>query len=188
MVLTQTDLGLQYGDPEKFLVEVRKDTRRLASLMLAPTREGASRQDTAKAWNSYGVAAAKLSQSAEATDAFRRAIARDPGYYFAEINLGSLDLLARRFEPALASFASAERTIQNRQGATDKTRSSLYVNLSKTHYELEHYPEAASYYDKAAALEPQVAESLSYLAAAKAQGARAAEAPPVAEVRFVEEE
>jgi tetratricopeptide (TPR) repeat protein len=188
VVLTQTDLGLQYGEPERFLAELRKDIRRLASLMLSPARDEASRQDTAKAWNSYGVTAARLSQDAEASEAFKRAIAKEPSYYFAQINLGSLDLMAKRYEQALESFASAEGTIQRRQGATDKTRSSLYVNLSTTHYQLEHYPEARSYYDKALALEPQVAQSLSYLTMAKSEGARADEVPAVERARFVEEE
>jgi tetratricopeptide (TPR) repeat protein len=188
VVLTQTDLGLQYGDPEKFLSEVRKDTRGLASLMLTPARVEAVRQDTARAWNSYGVAAAKLAQNSEASDAFRRAVSRDPAYYPAQINLGSVDFLAKRYQEALASYTLAERTLQSRQNASNSTRSALYVNLSKTHYVLEHYPEARSYYDKAVALEPAAAESLAYLATAKSEGARAAEAPPVREVRFAEEE
>jgi tetratricopeptide (TPR) repeat protein len=188
VVLTQIDLGLQYGDPEKFLAEFRKDSRALASLMLAPARDEAARLGTAKAWNGYGVAAARLSQGAEAAEAFRRALGLDPGYYITAINLGALDLQAKRYREALASFEAAESAVQDRQGIADKIRSSLYLNLARSHYELERYPEARSYYDRALALEPLAAERLSYLAMAKNEAGRAAEAPSAADIRFVEED
>jgi hypothetical protein len=189
VVLTQTDLGLQYGDPEVFLQQYRKDARALSSLMLTSAREEAARSNTAKAWNAYGIALAKLSMGAEAETAFTTALARDRDYYQAQINLGTLHFQAKRYDLAQASFALAEKALQDSSDVGEKARSSLYVNLSKVNFELGRYPEAKSYYDKALALDPSIAQGSSYLGGgAAATAPRKAEANPSLEIRLIEEE
>jgi tetratricopeptide (TPR) repeat protein len=188
VVLKQTDLGLQYGDPAKVLAEFRRDANRLGALMVAPALEEARKQDTTKSWNSYGVTAARLGLYAQASDAFASAIRRDPRNLAARVNLGSLEFLASRYREALASFQSAEQLVDGQSGASERTRSALYINIWKTAYELEDYETARKYVDKASALDPEAGKADQYLAAAPADSGRAAEVPAGDRVLFAEEE
>ncbi|MEE8441627.1 MAG: hypothetical protein V3S41_07905, partial [Spirochaetia bacterium] len=68
--LRETDIGLQYGDPEAFLAPYRRDLTRLAQTILRPALEEATERNRPRSWNHLGVMAAQLKQYDAAADAF----------------------------------------------------------------------------------------------------------------------
>lgn len=61
-------------------------------------------------------------------------------------------------------------------------QTTLYINLSKADFELANYDDAESFYQLAAAVDPEGASAFSYLAQAGSDGTRASAAqsgPPI---------
>ena len=184
--LQETDIGLQYGDPEEFLAGFRQDLNRLSDTILAPIRDEASRRNRPRTWNHTGVLAAQLKNYAVADDAFARAAQMDADYLSPRVNLGALRYLQGDYDGALSAFESAE-AIVSLGGATDETALAVYVNLAKTLHALGSYDEAADYLAMARGINPAEAARYSYVASADASGGRASSAADGPAILFVDE-
>jgi len=184
--LTETDLGLQYGNPEGFLQPYRSDLNRLSSQILSPLRERAEAANTARHWNSLGVAAARLNQHQTARSAFQQAARRDPGDPAPQINLGSLAFVQDDYRTALASFQRAEELIDRWPG-TSGARVVVFSNLVKTLQALENHDQAAIYVRRLEAIDPEAANRFAGVAETSRGGSRAASADTGPGIIFWEE-
>ncbi len=185
--LQEADIGLQYGDPERFLAAFRRDRDRLAALLLQPVRDHAEARGRPRDWNRYGIAAAELRQFREADDAFTRATRADPAYLAARVNLGALRFLQQDFRGALTAFESAQASLARTADPPEEVALSVAINLARTLHELGRYDEAARHLAEAERIDPAEASRYRYVASADPSGARAsaADAPSI---RFVVEE
>jgi hypothetical protein len=186
--LQESDLGLQYGEPEEFLRPYRSDLGRLASLIVAPVRERAQESDSGRHWNHVGVIAARLNQYSVARSAFERAAELDPRDIGPRLNVGSLAFLQEEFDAALEAFTDAERLFQQAQ-ASPRAQLTVFINIAKTLYALERFDQAAEYVARAEEIDPEEAGRYDFIAAAaSADGGRAAAAETGPTILFWDEE
>jgi len=187
--LQETDIGLQYGDPEEFLAGFRRDLDRLSDTILAPILEETSRRDRPRTWNHLGVLAAQLKNYVVADDAFARAAQMDSDYLSPRVNQGALRYLQGDYDGALTAFQSAESVIARAGDAAagDDTALAVYVNLAKTLHALGSYDASADYLAAAEGINPTEAARYSYLASADASGGRASSAADGPAILFVDE-
>jgi len=162
--LRETDLGLQYGNESAITARFVQDLERLSTDTLKPYLETATAQKTAGAWNSYGVAAARLGDYAQARSGFENALKVDPANLNAQFNLASVFTLIKDYSAALKLYQKLEKQIADpASGSTPTNRFKLYINLAKTYYQLGTMAAAKDAYVKAKALDPQQAEADAYL-------------------------
>jgi hypothetical protein len=189
--LRERDLGLQYGDEGEIRAAFVEDRDRLANTILESYQQEAEERDTARAWNSYGIAAAQLDRLTIATTAFRRATYRDSGSLTPRINLGSVYYLRGNYTQALGSFQEAERILRDRGRDTGSSvLASVLINISKTYYVLGNYDRAETYFAQASEQDPNQAAEHSYLASVDADSTtgRASDAGSAPEILFVDEQ
>jgi len=185
--LQETDLGLQYGEPEEFIRPFRTDRNRLAGVILQPLRERATSRRRARDWNRLGIAAARLKQHRLAEDALERAAALDRDDVSPQVNLGSLRFLQGDYPGALAAFRDAERAVSRGSGsARRRTELIVSINLAKTLYELERFDEATAYVEQAEEIDPEEAARYRFIAAATGEGGARASAPNVPDILFLD--
>lgn len=163
VVLRETDLGLQYGAGDPVRQAFNEEMKRLAEQILKPYREKAERAGNPKAWNSFGVMAAKLGFISQARDGFNKALRLDRNFVGSKINLGSLAYLEKDYAEAVRAFEDARSLLESRQAA-QSLRTSVTLNLSKAYYALEIYEKAEALYREAYALDPEASNKMSYLA------------------------
>ena len=174
VALRETDLGLQYADSAAVRRLFARDIDRLAREILTQRESVARSEDTARAWNLYGIAAAQLDAHQTAEAAFRRVLAIEPANVGAALNLGTIHYLRDQYGQALQAFEAGQRAIE-RLGRTRRTvQLNLYLNLSKTHYALENFSDAREFFARAQRVDPDQVSRFSYLSTAGA--ARASEA------------
>jgi tetratricopeptide (TPR) repeat protein len=180
--LKEMDLGLQYGRKEAIVAGFQKDRDKLMDLIAADQMAAAKASGKKADWNKAGILYAQFLQYEKARQAFLSALAIDPAYAGASINLGNLLFLQKRYDEALASYLKA------RKGLEGKALQQLLINISRTYYQKESWAQAKDYYAQATALDPDAAKEYAFLAETAAQGARAAEqGDPGRDILFVEE-
>ena len=180
--LRQTDLGLQYGSADRIRGQFRDEFDRLADTIISDVRESAEERGTKGQYNKLGIYAARLGRYDAARDAFRRAADMDATYLDPRINLGSVNYLQGRYAAAVRAYEGAVRALELSGRALPDIQTTLYINLSKAHFELANYDDAESFYELAAAVDPEGASAFSYLAQAGSDGTRASAAqsgPPI---------
>lgn len=185
--LQESDLGLQYGEPEEFLRPYRSDLGRLASLIVAPLRERAQESGSARHWNHVGVIAARLNQYPVARSAFERAAELDPRDIGPKLNVGSLAFLQEEFDDALEAFSDAERLLGQSQ-ARPQAQLTVFINIAKTLYALERFDQAAEYVARAEEIDPEEARRYDFIAASATDGGRASAAETGEQILFWDEE
>lgn len=184
--LRETDLGLQYGQPDGFLAAYRSDRGRIARLLLAPLREQATQRASARTWNRYGIAAAQLGERAEAEAAFERAATLGRSDISPQVNLGSLRYLQGDFDGALTSFRQAERRLRDAGESDSRGALLVYLNLARTLYELERYDEAGAYVTRAEEIDQEEADRYRYIAQAGGTGGTRAAGVSAPSILFME--
>lgn len=148
--LTETDLGLQYGDPQVFLDAYRTDLERLSSGILTPLIDRAQSRNIPRSWNHLGVIAGRLGQFEVAQDAFGNASRLDPSYVNSLINMGSLHFMRGNYSEAIVAYENAEDLVLlNPEQAESSIAVSVFLNLSRALYAVNRYEEAASYVARA---------------------------------------
>ena len=184
--LRETDLGLQYGDPQSFLDQYRHDLERLGATIIAPIQEEAEDRPSARGWNRLGVIAAQLNQYDRARAAFSSAARLDEEDPAAPLNLGSLLFLEEEYNEALAAFRDVEERLEDDPRAAERLGLTVSINLARTLYELERYEEAASYVAAAEAIDPAEAGRYDFIAARAnaTDGSRASAATDVPIILF----
>jgi tetratricopeptide (TPR) repeat protein len=173
--LIESDLGLQYGDPEEFLRDYRSDLERLSGGIIAPLRDRAQSRNQPRAWNHLGVIAGRLGQIAVAEDAFENAARLDPEYVNPLVNQGSLEFMQRNYTEAVTAYERAARLLESLPDMSESPLAvSVYLNLSRALYAVNLYEEAGEYVARAEAIDSGRAAEYGYIAARESGGARAA--------------
>jgi len=79
------------------------------------------------------------------------------------LNLGSLHYLDEAYSDALDVFEAAERTLAAATRVRTPVELKVYLNLSKTHYELENFDTARTYFSRAQELDADETAGFCYL-------------------------
>lgn len=162
VVLRETDLGLQYGDDEAVVRAFQENINHFTRSVLEPYRSLAETEGTARTWNSYGIAAAKLEELRTAESAFKKALEERADYLSARLNLGSVYFLREKFQSALDLYHRIEESDEN-SGLSGRIQFNLFLNLSKVHYAMGNQEEAGDYFSRAMELDPDRASEYVYL-------------------------
>ncbi len=149
VALRETDLGLQYGDSKGITRRFRDDLDRLTAIVLQPYRENSEKCNTADAWNSYGIQAAKLGNRDAAVSAFNKVLRLKPDSLNARLNLGSLYFLQGEYSRAAKLFEESYVQLSKKTHVREKIKVNVLINLSKTNYEIQKFSEARKYFKKA---------------------------------------
>ena len=165
VALRETDLGLQYGSPEAISKRFKDDLSQLDNIILKPYRDEAEKKNTARAWNNYGIQSAKLGDSTSAAYAFNKVLNLKPGNLSAKLNLGSLYYLMEKYTDAEKMFKDSLTDLSKKNHTRKTVKLNVLINLSKTNFAMQHYPDARKYFDLAKNLDPAQANRYSFLAA-----------------------
>jgi hypothetical protein len=186
--LKESDLGLQYGNPEALAVGFRSDIASLSQSMIAEHRALAQKSRRKEDYNRLGVECARLRQYAAAESAFLQSLNLDPAYLNARTNLGNLQFLRKDFAGALKSYLAASQALDRSGTDRDPTRVKIMLNISKTYFEMKDQEKAKEYYAKAAVVDPVAAATLSYLSGAGGDQTRASSSAASAGPLFLSED
>ena len=169
--LKETDLGLQYGRPEAMVRSFRQDMDGLVDVFTGAARTAAARGGGREDHNRLGIAYARFGRLQDAQSAFSRALAIDPGYISARVNLGNLLFLKEDYPAALSAY---ERALASLAGeAMSPLRPKILLNVSRTYHQMQRYDEAGRYFASASAIDPAQAQAFAYLAERQDGGGRA---------------
>jgi tetratricopeptide (TPR) repeat protein len=180
--LKELDLGLQYGSKEALVASFQKDRDKLMDLIAADQIATAKTSGKKADWNKAGILYAQFVQYEKARQAFLSALAIDPAYVSASINLGNLLFLQKRYDEALTAYQNA------RKGLEGKALQLVLINISRAYYQKENYAQAKEIYGQAVLLDADAAKEFAYLAETGVAGTRAAEqSAPGSQILFSEE-
>ncbi len=184
--LKETDLGLQYGKKENVQAGFLRDRDKLMELISADYLSTAQAAGRKEAWNKAGIVSAQFLQYARAEQAFRKALGMDAGYVDAQINLGNVFYLQKKYSDALSSYKAAQATLEKK--AQEKgTLLLLYINISRVYYQMEKFAEAKTFFQKASAMDAEKAKQFEYLQQAASPGVRNAEQrDPAGDILFAD--
>jgi len=185
--LRETDLGLQYGSPGRISRGFSEDFEDLTNTILTHVRNLAQERNTKRAHNTLGIYAARLGRFDEAQDAFQRASRMDTTYLDPRINLGSVYFLQERYPQAVCAFEDAVIAMDLAGDIQPSLQTTVYVNLSRAHFELGQYDEAEEFYARAAQVDPEGAANFEYLAQSGSSVSRASEAASGPPILFADE-
>jgi hypothetical protein len=176
--LKEEDLGLQYGDTRKIADNFRDSADKIINAVIDSYTKVATESNSKSDYNRIGIIAAQFGRWDQAVKALNTALALDRNFLSAEVNLGNVYFLQQDYQSALKVYHQAEDSM-----VTDnKQSSSLYprvlLNISRSYYELENFDQATIYYNKAAAVDPNLVGAYGYLKGTSGTnaGPRAAEA------------
>ncbi len=169
--LQETDIGLQYGDPETFITDTNRVRERLAGIITEPVFEDARSKNNPRTWNKAGISAAQLGSFTEAADAFSRAIKLDSEYLSPYINQGSVLFLKKDYRGAESAFNKAKEKMTTAK--SEKTALTVYINLAKTMHALGRPDDAGEYIELAKNINAEEAALYSYTAEINTDGTRA---------------
>jgi len=150
-------------------------------------RNLAQDRNTKRAYNTLGIYAARLGRFDEAQDAFQRASRMDTTYLDPRINLGSVYFLQERYPQAVRAFEDAVIAMDLAGDIQPSLQTTVYVNLSRAHFELGQYDEAEEFYARAAQVDPEGAAKFEYLAQSGSSVSRASEAASGPPILFADE-
>jgi hypothetical protein len=174
--LKDADLGLQYGETGRKVADAfRLSADKLLDTVIGSYSQVATVSNAKSDYNRLGIVAAQYGRYDQALNALNTALTLDRNYLGAVINLGNVYYLKQDYQNALRVFHQAEQTMI----ASARTDSPLYprvlLNISRSYYELENFEQATVYFDKAAAVDPTLVGTYSYLKSGQAaSGSRAA--------------
>lgn len=180
--LVETDLGLQYAEPTTIQESFIADFQRLSTILLQPYAERTRERNDARTWNRYGIRAAMLDNTQTAREAFRTAARLDQDDLDPLVNLGSVEFLNESYGRALEAFEQAATRMEQARRVRRSTELTVYINLAKTHYRLESFEEAESFYALAQEIDSDAVAGFAYIGSGSSQGGRASDAasgPPI---------
>ena len=187
VMLTETDLGLQYGEELAIFKKFSGELDRLVSLVLESFENTAREKGTKGSYNQLGIAAAQFGEYTKAEQAFNTALSLDRNYLPSKINLGNVFFMKEEYQNALRLLHSVEAEYEDRGRTDSVSYHKVVLNLSRSYYELENYDLAAEYSKKLQELNPELAEQFSYLSSGES-GSRAADIHSRIEILFAEGE
>ena len=189
VTLLETDLGLQYGSRMEIVRQFEDSVDRLAETIIGSFRENAEENPRKEAYNRVGIVAAQLQVFDEAEAAFNEALRLDRNYLAPKINLANIYYMSGDLHESLRVLHSAESDLLARSRPSARVLGTVYLNLSRTYYELENFARATEYSDSLAEVDPELAAEFAYLRVeTDDSGARAASAQSRSNLLFVTDE
>ncbi len=187
--LTETDLGLQYGNSDTINREFNKDMDKIISQVVAEYVNTASTSGRKQDYNRLGIVYAQFQRYSQAETAFNKVISLDPEFTGARINLGNLQFLKENYSGAVKSYEDVIEKLEAKGRGESSTALKVLINLARASYMLEQFNKADSYFSKAKNIDPVKTEEYAYLASAGDSGeGRASEELVMKEaIIFVEE-
>jgi tetratricopeptide (TPR) repeat protein len=175
--LKEEDLGLQYGDPKKVADNFRDQADKLVDTVIDSYTKVANDSNAKSDYNRLGIICAQYGRWDQAAKALNTALALDRNYISAEVNLGNVYFLQQSYQDALKVFQQARDAMESGGRQSSSLYARILLNISRSYYEMEDYPNAATWYDKAAAADPSIVNSFEYLKSGQGggNGSRAAE-------------
>jgi hypothetical protein len=188
VVLTETDLGVQYGVTREAIVRGFAETAgRLVDTILEDYVRVAKESQNKKRYNTLGIKAAEFGRYLMAENAFNSALGMDRNYLAPQVNLGNVLFLKQDYQNALKVLHRAEELMRQQGETGSANHGKVLLSIAKCYYELESFDKADEYFKKAAAIDPSFGKTAQYLSRS-ADGGRAArvEAPTVGFVEDLE--
>ena len=188
VVLTETDLGVQYGVTKDAIVRgFTESSGRLVDTILEDYVRVAKESQNKKRYNTLGIKAAEFGRYLMAENAFNSALGMDRNYLAPQVNLGNVLFLKQDFQNALKVLHRAEELMRGQGETGSANHGKVLLSIAKCYYELESFDKADEYFKKAAAIDPSLGKTAQYLSRS-ADGGRAAriEAPTVGFVEDLE--
>jgi len=184
--LTETDLGLQYGDKTQIVNDFYNEVENLVSLIIEDYSNEANEKGNKGSYNKLGLICAKLGNYNKAESAFNTALSLDRNYLPPKINLGNVFYMKEEYQNALKILHSAESDYVKRGRTASSSYAKVLLNISRSYYELENYDRAAMYSEKMAEVDPEMGSRYSYLSSS--EGTRSADVSASLDIFFIEEE
>jgi hypothetical protein len=186
--LRETDLGLQYGSSENIVSGFESSIEKLTDVVLQSYLEAAQKSGNKRDYNRLGIVSAQFGRYEQAEKAFNTALSLDRNYLFSHINMGTLYFLKEEYQAALKSFHWAEEKLLETGKKASPNYLTVLLNISRSYYELENYDRSSDYFEKVTSIDPEKADSFSYLGSTDAAGGRAAEIGASEVILFAAEE
>ena len=187
--LKETDLGLQYSQTAPGILEgFNREMEIFSNLLLEPLSKAVDEAPSFKAYNAYGIAAARMKRYDLAEQSFRNAIQFKPQTVSVRINIGSLNFLQELYETALESYQEAIEILEQSSRPKNSLMATVLLNQSKTYYEMSNYEKAGELFKQAEGLDEKVVAEYRYLGQASGTEGRASDASEDQEIIFLEDE
>ena len=174
VVLTEKDLGLQYGDRTRVITDFKSDLDKSIAMIIDDFEQQAKTQGSKGSYNRLGITCAQLGSYNKAEQAFNSALSMDRNYLPPKINLGNVYFMKGEYQNALRLLHGAENAITDAGKTRSSSYSSVLLSISKCYYELENFDKANEYMKTLAEVDPAAAEQNSYLASGES-GQRASD-------------
>ena len=184
--LTETDLGLQYGDKTKINNDFYNEVENLVAIIIDDYSKDANEKGNKGSYNKLGLVCAKFGNFDKAESAFNTALSLDRNYLPPKINLGNVFYMKEEYQNALRILHSAEKDYVDRNRTSSSSYAKVLLNISRSYYELENYDKAALYSEKMAEVDPELGSRYSYLSST--EGTRSADVSASLDILFIEEE
>ncbi len=186
VVLTEKDLGLQYGDRTKIVSDFSGNLDKIVNLIIEDFENDAIARGSKGSYNKLGITCAMMGQYSKAEQAFNSALSLDRNYLSPRINLGNVYYMKGEYQNALRLLHGAEKTVIEGNKESSSSYSYILLSISKCYYELENFDKANDYITKLYEVDPQIAGENSYLTTG-GEGQRAADRSSRINISFAEE-
>ncbi|MBI9108109.1 MAG: hypothetical protein JEZ04_15275 [Spirochaetales bacterium] len=186
VMLTEKDLGLQYGDRTKIIRDFKADLDKSITMIIDDYETEAKSQGSKGSYNRLGITCAQLGKYNKAEQAFNSALTMDRNYLPPKINLGNVYFMRGEYQNALRLLHGAEKSITDAGKISGSSYSSVLLSISKCYYELENFDKANEYMKTLAEVDPAAAQQNSYLASGES-GQRASDRSSRRDLMFADE-
>ena len=164
--LRESDLGLQYGDPQALASVFRTSLADIGKIVTEGYSRTARESGREQDYNRAGMIYAKFGFYREAESYLEKALHISPDYVPALINRGNIAYMRENFSRALEDYRIAYDNLSSRGLESSSVAARLLINMSKTSYAAGEHNQAQTLYVQAQELEPQLASSFAYLGSA----------------------
>jgi tetratricopeptide (TPR) repeat protein len=178
--LQQTDLGLQYGNPQTVAAAAdaaRTSAEKLVTAVVDAYGKAAQAAGTKRDYNRFGLACAKFGRYDQAEQAFAMALSLDRSYFTALLNWGNVLVLKQQLADALRIYHEGEQALATAGAEGGSLLPLFLMNISRCYYEMEDYERSRQYFERATTADPALEGRYAYLKAAAGGGRQAAAAP-----------
>ena len=186
VVLTEKDLGLQYGEKTGIVNDFKEGLDKIVTLIIDDFENEARERSSKGSYNKLGITCAQLGQYSKAEQAFNSALSMDRNYLPPKINLGNVYFMKGEYQNALRLLHNAENSSKSTGRTKGSSYSSILLSISKCYYELENFDKANEYMNTLRLVDPETANQNSYLASGET-GQRAASRSDRNNLLFAEE-
>lgn len=175
--LIKTDTDFSFGNSSSIGRMFEENIALLYDKVIRDFLRTAEENKQKSDFNKLGIAYANFNKPGKAEEAFRAAVALDPGYSLAVINLGNLFFQTGRYEDALKQYFLALEGFKPADTTPSPAYLKLLLKISVVYYQLEQYNQAREYYLTAQEISPGDTAQYAYLKNKDSEEPRSGELP-----------